>query len=75
MKDECPLYRKGVKHFSDGRPPEPFEGCGLIVIVDCLEGLLVRSLGQQKAQEQTRNEVNKLRSFFVEIAQRKALEG
>jgi len=76
LKDECPLYRKGMKHFANGQPPVPFEGCGLEIIVDCLEGLLLRSLGQQKAAEQTRNEVNKLRNFFVDLVEhRKVLTG
>jgi len=67
------MYRKGFRYFDNGQPPEPFEGCGFMVLVDCMEGLLRRSVGQQKAAEQTRNEVNKLRGFFVNLVEGKLM--
>lgn len=73
-RNDCVLYRKGFRYFEDGRPPEPFEECAINIATDCLERLVRRAIGQQKAAEQTRNEVNKLRAFFTELTKLKMLE-
>lgn len=83
MKGECPfgakcetcvLFRKGLRIFEDGRKPEPVEECAINIGVDCLENLVSRSIGQQKATEQTRNEVVNLHQTFFDIARMKRIE-
>jgi len=73
-RSDCVFYRKGFRYFEDGREPVPFEECAINIGVDCLEALVRRSIGQQKAMEQARNEVNKLRNFFLDVAKVKMLE-
>lgn len=72
--DECVLYRKGLRYYDDKKEPTPFEECAINIAVDCMENLVGRSIGNQKATEETRNEVRRLMSFFVSMAQVKALE-
>lgn len=71
--EECELNRSGVRFFDDGRK-EPFVRCTLHVVADCLENLVARSIGQQKAIEEVRNETNQLRAMFESLAQMKRLE-
>jgi hypothetical protein len=61
---ECVFYRKGLRYFEDGKKPEPFEECAINVGVDCLEQMIGRLIGQQKATEETRNETRNLLGFF-----------
>ena len=74
--EECALYRKGLRYFdtpgSDGltRQPVPFEECAITIGIDCLENLVGRSIANQKAIEQTRNEIRELRSLFEGLARR-----
>lgn len=70
---DCVLFRKGMRMFDDGRKPEAFEECALVLAVDCLEALVARSIGQQKAIEQTRNGVTTLHTFFEDMANAKRL--
>lgn len=72
--EECVLYRKGFRYYDDKKEPTPFEECAINIGVDCMENLVGRSIGNQKATEETRNEVRRLISFFVSMAQVKALE-
>ena len=72
--NECVLYRKGLRYFDDGKEPIPFEECGINIAIDCLENLITRSIGQQQATEQTRNEVSNLHQLFKVMAI-KRLEG
>ena len=72
--EECVLYRKGLRHFDDSRKPEPFEECAINIGVDCLENLVGRSIGNQKATEQTRNEMTKLNELLYGMAKVKLLE-
>ena len=72
--EECILYRKGLRYFDDSRKPEPFEECILNVMADCLENLVGRSIGNQKATEQTRNEMTKLNELLYGMAKMKFLE-
>ena len=72
--EECILYRKGLRYFDDSRKPEPFEECILNVMADCLENLVGRSIGNQKATEQTRNEMAKLSELLYGMAKMKFLE-
>ena len=77
---ECVLYRKGIRYYEgsgpDGlaRTPQPFEDCAINIGVDCLENMVSRSISQQKATEQTRNELIALKELFYSLATRKALE-
>jgi hypothetical protein len=71
---ECVLYRKGLRYFSDNRQPEPFEECAINIAADCLENLVTRSIGQQGATEQTRNEMSKLNELLHGMANKKLLE-
>ena len=58
---ECVFYRKGMRYFDEpGKKPEPFEDCAINIAVDCLEALVERSIGQQKATEGTRNAISEL---------------
>ena len=66
--EECVLYRKGLRYYEDKKEPTPFEECAINIAVDCLENLVSRSIGQQGAAEQTRNEVNKLNELFYGMA-------
>lgn len=71
---ECVLYRKGLRHFDDNKKPEPFEECAINIGVDCLENLVGRSIGNQKATEETRNEMTKLNELLYGMAKIKMLE-
>ena len=73
--EECVLYRKGLRYYDDKKTPEPFEECAINIGVDCLENLVSRSIGNQKATEETRNEINKLNTLFNRVAKIKMLEG
>jgi hypothetical protein len=76
---ECVFYRKGLRYFEpvSGQPaqkPVPFEECAFVIGVDCLEQIVSRLIGQQKATEQTRNETHDLLDFFRGLASLKGLE-
>ena len=76
---ECVFYRKGLRYFeaAPGTPaakPIPFEECAINIAVDCLEQMVSRSIGQQKATEEGRNETHELLGFFQGMAALKALE-
>jgi hypothetical protein len=73
-RKDCIHYRRGVRLFDDGRKPEAVEDCAFNIEVDCLENLVSRSVGNQKASEQVRNEVSKLNEIFYKIAEIKMLE-
>jgi hypothetical protein len=76
---ECVMYRKGMRYFDapdangKARPPEPFEECAIVIGVDCLENMVSRMIGGQKAMEEVRNEVRNLTNLLILAAQRKAL--
>lgn len=71
---ECVLYRKGLRYFDDNRKPEPFEECAITIGIDCLENLVGRSIGQQRATESARNEMAAMKELFYALAQKKAIE-
>ncbi len=73
-RSDCVLYRKGLRYFEGKQEPEAFEECAVNIGVDCLESLVSRSIGSQKASEQTRNEVNKLNEVLFGLAKLKMLE-
>jgi len=73
-REQCVFYRKGIRYFDDERKSEPFEECAINVGVDCLENLVGRSIGNQKATEETRNQVLKLNELFYGLANAKLLE-
>lgn len=64
----CMLYRRGFRYFEDGRDPEPFEDCGFNIAIDCLEGLVRRMIGNQRATEETRNQVYMLNKLIAGLA-------
>ena len=66
----CVLYRKGIRYYDDKKEPTPFEECAINIGVDCLENLVSRSIGQQGAMEQTRNEMDKLNKLLYNVAQK-----
>jgi hypothetical protein len=78
-KEGCVLYRKGLRYFDTPdengkiKPPIPFEECAINIGVDCLENLIGRAIGQQKATEQARNEMAAVKELFYVLASRKAL--
>jgi len=73
-KEKCVLFRKGMRYWDDPkREPVAFEACAMNIAVDCLENLINRSIGQQKAMEQTRNEMAALKQLFFALASRKAI--
>ena len=72
--EECALYRKGLRFSSDKPKGEPFEECAINIACDCLENLVERSIGNQKAAEETRNEVGKLNELLYGMAKVKLLE-
>ena len=71
---DCVLYRKGLRYYNDKKEPTPFEDCAINIGVDCLENLVGRSIGNQKATEQTRNEMSKLNELLYGMAKFKMLE-
>jgi len=74
-KTTCVLYRKGMRYWDEpGKAPVAFEECAINIACDCLENLVSRSIGQQKATEQTRNETAALKELFYALASKKALE-
>ena len=71
----CVFYRRGLRYYEDGKTqPTPFEECAINIGVDCLEQLVTRSIGQQKASEENRNETRNLLGFFQDMATLKTLE-
>ncbi len=68
-KTDCVLYRRGLRYFEEKKEPTPFEECAVNIGVDCLENLVGRSIGNQKAVEQTRNEMIELRNLFISMFQ------
>jgi hypothetical protein len=74
LKEECVLYRRGLRYFADKKEPQPFEECAINVGVDCLENLVGRSIGNQKATEETRNQMTKLNELLYGMAEKKYLE-
>lgn len=74
-KDDCVLFRKGVRYYDDPtKKPIAFEECALNIATDCLENLITRSIGQQKAQEQTRNETAQIKELFFRAAAQRQLD-
>lgn len=74
-RNDCVLYRRGMRYFDNPlQTPIAFEECAVNIGIDCLENLIGRSIGQQKAQEQTRNEVAALKELFYNMAVQKQLE-
>jgi hypothetical protein len=76
---DCVFYRKGLRYFEAApggaaSKPIPFEECAINIGVDCLEQLVGRSIGQQKATEENRNETHELLGFFQGMAALKGLE-
>ena len=62
---DCVFYRKGMRYWEDpNRKPEPFEECAINVVADCLENLVQRNVGQQKATEQVRNHIANLEGLL-----------
>ena len=74
-KPECALFRKGLRYYDIGKEPTPFEECAINIGVDCLEQMVSRSIGQQRATEESRNETSKLLGFFQNMAAIKSLNG
>ena len=73
---ECVWCRKGLRYYEDGKTqPTPFEECAINIEADCQEQMVTRSIGQQKAIEQTRNEMAKLNNLLYGMAKVKMLEG
>lgn len=72
--EECTLYRKGLRYFDNGKEPIAFEECAINIAVDCLENLVGRSIGNQKATEETRNELAKLNGTLYAASKMKQLE-
>jgi hypothetical protein len=60
------MYRKGLRYYEGPSAPEPipFEACTFNLISDSLENMIQRSIGQQQALEQVRNEVRGLLNVF-----------
>lgn len=74
-KKTCELYRRGIRYWDDPKhKPEPFERCGLSIGIDCLENIITRSIGQQKATEQARNEMSAVKEILYAAAARKVIE-
>ena len=73
-RGDCVFYRKGIRYYNDDKEPTPFEECAINIGVDCLENLVGRSIGNQKATEQTRNEMSKLNELLFGLAKIKMLE-
>lgn len=73
---ECVLYRRGLRYFDGNKTPTPFEECAFNIIADSLENMVSRSIGEQTAIEQVRNEVSMLNNLFHGLVEeRKALNG
>lgn len=72
--EECVLYRKGLRYWDDKKEPTPFEECAINIGTDCLENMITRNIGQQKAIEETRNEIVRLKEFFLQLSQTRSIE-
>lgn len=70
---QCGLYRKGMRYFDDNRTPEAWEACTFTYMTDCVENIVMRSIGEQKGIEELRNEVRALNLLFGEIIERARL--
>lgn len=78
------FFRSGLRYFempsvgasghTEQEKPVPFENCAFNIMTDCLENLITRSISQQKATEETRNEVVKLKTLFTSLATQHYLE-
>jgi len=72
--EECVFYRKGLRYYDNVKEPTAFEECAINIGIDCLENMISRNIAQQKAIEETRNEVSKLMDFFLQMSQMKVIE-
>jgi len=71
---DCHFRRAGLRYFDDGRKPEPFEECAIIVAVDLLESMTSRMVGVQGASEAVRNQVNKVNQFIEQLKDLKSIK-
>ena len=71
-REDCVFYRRGLRYYNDGQTT-PFEECKFNIDTDCLENLVTRFIGNQKATEETRNEITKLNTLFYGMAETKLL--
>ena len=74
---ECVLYRTGLRYWDSGPKAgqnETFEECAITIGIDCLENLVTRMISQQKATEETRNQITELKQLFLYLASQKTLE-
>jgi len=72
--DKCRLLRRGVRFYEGNPNPVPVEVCVFIHIAECLENQIMRSIGEQKATEQTRNEMMQMNTLFQGLANQKGLK-
>ena len=66
--ESCVLHRTGFRYNENEKDPIPFSECAINIATDCLENIVERSIGQQGAIEQTRNEVKQLNQLFQYLA-------
>ena len=72
-RKDCVLYRSGLRYFDDEKKPVAFEECAINIMADCMENMVTRSIGQQKATEEMRNEFGGFNQF-LSLAVKKSLE-
>ena len=68
--EQCVLYRRGLRHFDDNRPPEPFEECAINIIADSVENMISRTIGLQAEQNKVNNsivEVSAILKYALEL--------
>ena len=67
---DCVLYRAGLRYSEDPKiKPTPFAECTFNIIADCMEQMVMRSIGTQAGMDKVANQLLNL----GDLAKRKAL--
>lgn len=68
-REDCVLFRKGVRYKEDGSKPTPFEECAVNIATDALENIVLRMFGLQAEQTKATNEFSNFTDFFANAVQ------
>lgn len=72
--ESCHMRRVGLRYYDNGRKPDPFEECAILLAVDLLENMTSRMVGVQGASESVRNQVNKVNQFIEQLKDLKSIK-
>ncbi len=64
-RDDCVLYRRGVRINELNGKNDPFEECAFNIMADCMENMVGRMIGLQKEENKTANKVEDFTNVFL----------